>query len=117
MVMAIAAGRSAEEKRWVTFAEMAGELCALSSNNACTADVVDGATGAINFVKLLSPVMGIVVDPAADAAAASGKGFGGGEATRDPAPTAYDPTDPKGKQQAIHKAESFAEYIAKRGAQ
>merc|ERR1719252_359800 len=45
-----------------------------------------------------------------------GKGFGGGEATRDPAPTAYDPNDPKGKQQAIHKAESFADYLAKRDA-
>jgi len=45
-----------------------------------------------------------------------GKGFGGGEATRDPAPTVYDPNDPKGKQQAIHKAESFAEYLAKRSA-
>ena len=44
-----------------------------------------------------------------------GKGFGGGEATRDPAPTFVDPSDPKGKQQAIHKAESFAEYLAKRG--
>jgi hypothetical protein len=44
----------------------------------------------------------------------SGKGFGGGEATRDPEPTVYDPSDPKGKQQAIHKAESFAEYLAKR---
>ena len=43
-----------------------------------------------------------------------GKGFGGGEATRDPEPTVYDPNDPKGKQQAIHKAESFAEYLAKR---
>ncbi len=43
-----------------------------------------------------------------------GKGFGGGEATRDPEPTKYDPNDPKGKQQAIHKAESFAEYLAKR---
>ena len=43
-----------------------------------------------------------------------GKGFGGGEATRDPEPTNYDPNDPKGKQQAIHKAESFAEYLAKR---
>ena len=29
-----------------------------------------------------------------------GKGFGGGEATRDPAPTYVDPSDPKGKQQA-----------------
>ena len=45
----------------------------------------------------------------------SGKGFGGGEATRDPAPTYVDPSDPKGKQQAIHKAESFADYLAKRG--
>jgi len=44
-----------------------------------------------------------------------GKGFGGGEATRDPEPTAYDPNDPKGKQQAIHKAESFADYLARRG--
>jgi len=43
-----------------------------------------------------------------------GKGFGGGEATRDPMPTAYDPNDPKGKQQAIHKAESFADYLARR---
>ena len=46
-----------------------------------------------------------------------GKGFGGGEATRDPEPTDVDPTDPKGKQQAIHKAESFAEYLAKRKAE
>ena len=44
-----------------------------------------------------------------------GKGFGGGEATRDPAPTYVDPNDPKGKQQAIHKAESFQEYLARRG--
>ena len=46
-----------------------------------------------------------------------GKGFGGGEATRDPEPTEVDPNDPKGKQQAIHKAESFAEYLAKRKAE
>jgi len=46
----------------------------------------------------------------------AGKGFGGGEATRDPLPTFVDLSDPKGKQQAIHKAESFAEYLAKRGA-
>lgn len=45
----------------------------------------------------------------------AGKGFGGGEATRDPAPTVVDPNDPKGKQQAIHKAESFADYLARRG--
>jgi len=46
-----------------------------------------------------------------------GKGFGGGEATRDPAPTEYDPNDPKGKQQAIFAAESFAEYLARRKAE
>lgn len=32
-----------------------------------------------------------------------GKGFGGGEATRDPEPTKIDPKDPKAKQQAIRK--------------
>eukprot|EP00322_Chrysochromulina_rotalis_P016076 CAMPEP_0115846170 /NCGR_PEP_ID=MMETSP0287-20121206/9725_1 /TAXON_ID=412157 /ORGANISM="Chrysochromulina rotalis, Strain UIO044" /LENGTH=209 /DNA_ID=CAMNT_0003299957 /DNA_START=86 /DNA_END=715 /DNA_ORIENTATION=- len=47
-------------------------------------------------------------------AMSGGKGFGGGEATRDPEPTYVNPNDPKGKQQAIHKAESFAEYLAKR---
>ena len=46
----------------------------------------------------------------------AGKGFGGGEATRDPAPTVLDVNDPKGKQQAIHKVESFSEYLAKRAA-
>ena len=49
-------------------------------------------------------------------ASSVGKGFGGGEATRDPAPTAYDANDPKSKQQAVHKAESFAQYIASRAA-
>jgi hypothetical protein len=44
----------------------------------------------------------------------AGKGFGGGEATRDPAPTEIDPNDPKGKQGAIHKAESFSDYLARR---
>ena len=39
-----------------------------------------------------------------------GKGFGGGEATRDPEPTAIDPNDPKGKQQAIHKAEARTQH-------
>merc|ERR1719171_3410243 len=53
----------------------------------------------------------------ADVHEGPGKGFGGGEATRDPAPTEVDPNDPKGKQQAIHKAESFAEYLAKRKAE
>mmetsp|Transcript_11240 Transcript_11240/g.19198 ORF Transcript_11240/g.19198 Transcript_11240/m.19198 type:complete len:80 (+) Transcript_11240:103-342(+) len=44
----------------------------------------------------------------------SGKGFGGGEATRDPEPTKIDPADPKSKQKAIHAADSFAEYLRKR---
>mgnify|MGYP007047336499 CR=1 FL=1 len=43
-----------------------------------------------------------------------GKASMGGEATRDPEPTDIDPNDPKGKQQAIHKAETFADYLAKR---
>ena len=54
--------------------------------------------------------------PSAAPASHGGKGFGGGEATRDPEPTVVDPNDPKGKQQAIHAAESFAEYLAKREA-
>jgi hypothetical protein len=41
-------------------------------------------------------------------------GFGGGEATRDPKPTEYDPNDLKDKQQAIHKPEAFADYFARR---
>lgn len=45
-----------------------------------------------------------------------GKGFGGGEATRDPEPTYIDPNDPKSKQQAIHKAQTFADYMAERHA-
>ena len=77
LVMATAAGRSAEEKRWVKFAELAGELCAMGGSDSCAADVVDSETGAINFLKLLSPMMGIIPE---------GQGFGGGEATRDPAP-------------------------------
>lgn len=43
-----------------------------------------------------------------------GKGFGGGEATRDPNPTYYDLNDPKGKQTAIFKAETYSEYMARR---
>jgi len=45
----------------------------------------------------------------------AGRSKFGGEATRDPEPTVVDANDPKGKQQAIHKADSFAEYLAKRG--
>ena len=73
LVMAIAAERSAVEQRWVPLAEMAGELCAMSGNEQCEVDVVDGRTGAINFVKLLSPHMGIVTEDQRD-----------GSSTRDP---------------------------------
>lgn len=52
--------------------------------------------------------------PTAPASHHDGKGFGGGEATRDPAPRRMDPNDPRSKQTAIHQAESFCEYLAKR---
>ena len=115
LVMAIAAGRSAEEKRWVSLAEMAGEICAMGDNDACELDVVDSLTGAIDFNKLLSPMMGIV-EPLADQersgeahvvkalpAAQSVKRFGGGETTRDPEPMVYEqqpqPQQPRQPQQ------------------
>ena len=62
LVMATAAGVSAEEKRWVKFAEMADELCSFGGSGSCEADVVDAATGALSFDKLLSPQMGIVAE-------------------------------------------------------
>merc|ERR1712146_443992 len=63
----------------------------------------------------MAPVMPSKIQMSKVTMGEGGKGFGGGEATRDPEPTVIDPNDPKGKQQAIHKAESFAEYLAKRG--
>merc|ERR1711974_416388 len=61
--------------------------------------------------------MGVGDEASRDPAAlASRKGFGGGEVTRDPAPTYIDPNDPKAKQQAIPKVETFAEYLARRTA-
>ena len=59
-IMAVAAGKSAEEKRWVSFTEMAGDLCAMGGKDACEADVVS-SSGALNFETLLSPSMGIVM--------------------------------------------------------
>ena len=69
-----------------------------------------------NFMNLpkRSPVPVMVAPRANIFMAEGGKGFGGGEATRDPEPTEVDPNDPKGKQQAIHKAESFADYLKRR---
>ena len=59
--------------------------------------------------------MAAAAAPAASAPK-GGKGFGGGEATRDPEPTRFDPDDPKARQQAIPKVETFAEYLARRNA-
>lgn len=44
----------------------------------------------------------------------NGKGFGGGEATRDPLPTPYNKSDPKSKEKAIFKAETYEEYMKNR---
>jgi len=64
LVMATAAGKSAEEKRWVSFSEMAGDLCSMGGKDKCEMDVIDESTGAIDFGKVLSPQMGIVVEKA-----------------------------------------------------
>ncbi len=68
-------------------------------------------------LAFMAPTLKVSQSRAAVTMGEGGKGFGGGEATRDPEPTEVDPNDPKGKQQAIHKAESFAEYLAKRKAE
>ena len=70
-------------------------------------------TGGLS-TAFMAPVMPSKISQSKVVMNEEGKGFGGGEATRDPEPTEIDPNDPKGKQQAIHKAESFAEYLAKR---
>ena len=72
------------------------------------------AAGFLAGAPLSPPGLSLPARAAVVSMSGSGKGFGGGEATRDPEPTIVDPYDPKGKQQAIHKAESFAEYLAKR---
>jgi glutaredoxin len=81
----------------------------LASKKACAVGAVPAAASPVAEMR------GVTV-PTAPAAYHGGKGFGGGEATRDPLPTRIDPDDPKGRQQAIHKAESFAVYLAKRQA-
>jgi len=59
LVMAIAAGKSATEGRWVKFSELAPELCALSSElpdetclEECEVAVLDEQTGAVDWLKL-----------------------------------------------------------------
>ena len=66
------------------------------------------------FVAPIAPSKLTMSSVAMNVHTGAGKGFGGGEATRDPQATFVDPNDPKGKQQAIHKAESFADYLARR---
>ena len=61
LIMAIAAGKSAEEKRWVKFEELAEDLCAMSDNDTCQVDIVSD-NGALNFETLLSPSMGIMME-------------------------------------------------------
>merc|ERR1719401_325781 len=68
----------------------------------------------VSQVQRVSGATGRLTSPRGPQMNAGGKGWGGAEATRDPEPTYIDPNDPKGKQQAIHKAESFADYLARR---
>ena len=61
LVMAIAAGTSAAEERWVAFSEVAPELCALSKlDDQCMSAVVDNDTGALNFAVITAPETGII---------------------------------------------------------
>jgi len=61
LVMAIAAGTSAAEERWVAFSEVAPDLCALSKlDDACMSAVVDNDTGALNFAVITAPETGII---------------------------------------------------------
>ena len=76
----------------------------------------DSTEAAAATVPPPAPAAAPAADAPVDVHSGGGKGFGGGEATRDPAATVIDPSDPKAKQQAIHKAESFAEYLARRQA-
>jgi len=61
LVMAIAAGKSAEERRWVKMSEMAGELTGLDSifSKATMGDLVDRSTGALNLKSLKGPSPGL----------------------------------------------------------
>jgi len=60
LVMAIAAGKSAEERRWVKFTELSQELCGLASElpfdiDACEMVMEEGeASGSLDFKSLVS---------------------------------------------------------------
>jgi len=63
LVMAIAAGKSAEEERWVLFSELAKDLCRLTSDiglgsltpEECEMEL-ESSTGGLNFGKLSSRI-------------------------------------------------------------
>ena len=81
-----------------------------------------GADRRVSALPSARPAAAQVAPPAPPPAASAShdggnlgdRDVGGGEATRDPAPTCIDPNKPKRWQRAIHKAESFGEYLAKR---
>jgi len=67
LCMAIAAGKSAEEDRWVKFSELAPQLCELEgeiggslSPEQCELNIVDSKTGALDFAAVTSPTTGLI---------------------------------------------------------
>ena len=92
--------------------------CALAVPRPSTSHTSDALSHTSMFVPLLALSAGFMAPSALPRTLAmskvtmgeGGKGFGGGEATRDPEPTNVDPNDPKGKQQAIHKAEARTQH-------
>ena len=64
LVMSIAAGRSAEEKRWVAFKELASELCenidSGLSCKSCEEAIIESTTGALKFDALTNPKTGLI---------------------------------------------------------
>jgi hypothetical protein len=64
LVMSIAAGISADEKRWVKFSELAEDLCSGvgADFNAKSAEdaIVDKVTGALKFEALTNPKTGLI---------------------------------------------------------
>jgi len=58
LVMAIAAGRSAEEKRWVSFKELAADLC-VGMGPGVAAELI-GPNGELKFDVLTDPTTGII---------------------------------------------------------
>jgi len=59
LVMSIAAGKSAEEGRWVQFKELATDICD-GVEMGSAADIIDSSTGALNFEALMNPDTGLI---------------------------------------------------------